>query len=236
MNGILTIAKKEVKSYFTSPTAYVVLAAFLLLSGWFFISPLFLINQATLSSLFNIIAIIFMVFIPAITMSCISREKSSDTIELLTTMPVSSMEILLGKFFASLFLIVVGLLITFVHMFTIIILGKNIDYGEIFCAYIAILFLGAVYSAIGLFASTYTKNQIVSFLISFFIIFFFFIINKITIFLPLSLENFFQYISIEYHLSGLLRGVIDSRAVIYFLSLIVVFLKFAEIKLNNNRN
>jgi len=221
------------KSYFNSPAAYIVLVIFLLLSGWFFASPLFINNQANLRTLFSIIPLLYLFFIPAITMGLLSREKNTGTMELLATLPLKDTQIVMGKFWASVSLIGVGLLLTSVHFFTIILLGTNVDIGAIFCGYIGLLFLGAVYSSIGIFASSITSNQIVSLIISFFIIFFFFVIKFFLFFVPDFLVGTFQFLSIDYHFSNIIRGVIDTRNIIYFVSLIVLFLKLAQSSLEN---
>ena len=233
MNLAITITKKEIKSYFNSPAAYIVLVIFLLLSGWFFASPLFINNQSNLRTLFGIIPLFYLFFIPAITMGLLSREKNTGTMELLATLPIKDSQIILGKFWASVILIGVGLLLTLVHFITIVLLGTNVDFGAIFCGYIGLLFLGAVYSAIGIFASSITSNQIVSLIISFFIIFFFFVIKFFLFFVPDFMVGIFQFISIDYHFSNIARGVIDTRNIIYFVSLVVLFLKLAQTSLEN---
>jgi len=235
MNYTSVIMKKELKSYFKTPTAYIFLVPFLLISGWFFASPLFVNNEADLRSFFNIVPWIYIIFVPAITMGLMAKEKNTGTIELLTTFPIKDSEIVMGKFWAAVILIAVGLLFSLFYFFTIVILGKNIDYGSIFCGYLGLLFLGAVYSAIGIFASSLTNNQIVAFIISFFIIFFLHIVGYSLFFIPGFLVGIFQYISVGYHLSNLSRGVIDTRNVIYFLSLIVLFLKLSMVSLQSRR-
>ena len=235
MNLTKLLTQKEFKGYFNSPSAYIILVAFLLISGWFFVSPLFINNLAELRSLFNIIPILYIFFIPAITMGLIAKEKNTGTIELLTTFPIKDSEIILGKFWASLSLILTGLLFTLIHLITIVILGKNIDFGAVFCGYMGLILLGAVYSSIGLFASSLTNNQIVAFIISFFIIFFLFILQYTLLLLPSYIVGLFQYLSIGYHFSNIARGVIDTRNIIYFLSLIVLFLKLSIIALRNRK-
>ncbi len=229
------ITKKELKSYFDSPAAYIILVIFLVISGWFFASPLFLNKVAEMRSLFNVVPIVYIFFVPAITMGLIAKEKVTGTIETLATLPIREKDIIMGKFWASIGLIGIALLLTLPNLLTIIILGKNIDYGAIFCGYFGLLLLGAVYSAIGIFTSTLTNNQIVAFIISFFIIAFLYIIQYSLIFIPAPLVAFFQYISIGYHLSNISRGVIDTRNIIYFLSLIVLFLYLAEYILHNRK-
>ncbi|MDP8204805.1 MAG: ABC transporter permease subunit [Candidatus Tenebribacter mawsonii] len=233
MNLALTITKKEIKSYFNSPAAYIVLVIFLLLSGWFFASPLFINNQANLRTLFSIIPLLYLFFIPAITMGLLSREKNTGTIEILATLPIKDTQIIMGKFWASVSLIGVGLLLTLVHFITILLLGTNVDFGAIFCGYIGLMFLGAVYSSIGIFASSITSNQIVALIISFFIIFFLFVIKFFLMFVPDFMVGIFQFLSIDYHFSNIIRGVIDTRNIIYFVSLIVLFLKLAQASLEN---
>ena len=223
MNYASIIAKKEIRGYITSPAAYIVLVIFLLLGGWFFANPLFLNNQADMRGLFSLIPIIYLFFIPAITMGLLAKERNNGTIELLTTLPIKDSDIIMGKFWASLLLIGIGLLFTLIHVLTIVILGKNIDYGSIFCGYLGLILLGGVYSAIGIFSSSITSNQIVAFIISFFIVFFLFI------------TGIFQYLSVSYHFSNISRGVIDSRNIIYFLSLIFVFLKLSQFALSSRK-
>ena len=227
MNYAKIIAAKELKGYFTSPAAYIVLVIFLLLSGWFFASPLFLSNTSDLRSLFGIVPIIYLFFIPAVTMNLISREKSTGTLETITTFPVTETQIIMGKFWASLILIAIGLLFTLIHFFTIMLLGTNVDYGVIFCGYLGLLLLGALYSAIGLFTSSISNNPIVAFIISFFIVFFLFIIQYSLFFIPPFLAGVFQYISSAYHFDNISRGVIDTRNLVYFASGTALFLKLS---------
>ena len=229
------LVKNELRNYFHSASAYVVLVVFLLITGWFFASPLFIVGQAELRSLFGTIPWIFLLFIPAITMGSIAREKTAGTLETLTTLPLKESQIVMGKYWAALLLTLVGVVFTLVHFVTIVILGSNIDYGAIFCGYLGLVLIGAVYSSIGIFASTLTNNQIVAFIVSFLFIFFFVIIEFILIFLPGSLVEIFQYLSIGYHFSNINRGVIDSRNIIYFLSLIVFFLRLAVISMETRK-
>jgi len=235
MGRTSVIYKKEMNGYFNAPSAYIVLVFFLILSAWFFTSPLFLNMQSDLSSLFNIIPILYLFFIPAITMGSISKEKNSGTIEILTTLPLKDSEIVMGKFWASLGFVVVGLAFTLIHFLTIVVFGTNIDYGAVFTGYLGMILVGAVYTAIGIFASSLTSNQIVAFIIGFFIIFVFFIVSYSLIFVPASLVAIVQYLSINYHLSNINKGVIDTRNIIYFLSLIVLFLKMSILLMESRK-
>lgn len=235
MNNALIIAKKEMKSYLNSPASYIVLFVFLIISSWFFTSPLFLINQATMDTLFGIVPIVFVFFIPAITMNLISRERDNGTIESLTTFPLTDTEIIAGKFLSSITLMGVGLLFTLIHFFTIAVLGQNVDFGAIVCGYLGLFLMGAAYSAIGIFSSTLSNNQIIAFIIALLIIFFLFILKFILFFLPGSMGELFQYISSDYHFSNLSRGIIDSRNIIYFGSLIAIFLKLAIVIMESRK-
>lgn len=223
MSKALLITKKELKSFFNSLSAYIIIVIFLLITGWFFSNTLFLRNQANMRILFDLIPIFFIPFIPAITMGFISKEKNSGTIELLTTFPINSKDIVIGKFLTSLALIAITLSFTVINLITIALLG-NVDFGPVIGGYIGLLFLGAAYSAIGVFGSSLTDNQIASFIISLGIIFFLFMLDKVTMFVPDFLAGIFNYLSIDYHFNNITKGVIDTRDIIYFLSIIVLFL------------
>lgn len=235
MTNAMLIAKKEIKSYFTSPAAYIALFVFLIISSWFFSSPLFLIGSASLRTLFNIIPIVYIFFVPAITMGLISKEKYTGTIEILTTCPISDGEIVWGKFIGSITIIFAGLAFTLVHLFTIMIIGENLDYGAILGGYLGLLMMGAAYSAIGIFASSLTDNQIIAFIIGLLIVFILFIVQSTLMFLPSSIANFFRYISSGYHFSNLMKGIIDSRDIIYFFSIILIFMKLSVVTLESRK-
>lgn len=225
-NHIVVFCKKELRSFFDSPIAYIVITIFLLISGWFFFSDLFLVNQASLRNLFNIIPFIFMFFIPAVAMRLISEEKRSGTIEVLLTLPVKDYEIILGKFLAGLILIFVAVILTLVYSLTLSGLG-NLDFGSVAAGYLGLMFLGATYLSVGVFTSSLTQNQIVAFITGFVIVFALYMLDKVLIFLPGFLSSFFEYLSVNYHFSNISRGVIDSRDLIYYLSLIFFFLFLA---------
>ncbi len=232
MHYIKTIALKEFTSFFKSPAAYMVLVGFLLITGWFFANPLFLINQSDLRTLFGIIPIIFLIFIPAITMGLVSKENNSGTIELLSTLPVKSSEIVIGKFIAGLGLIITGLILSLIHPLTILLIGTNVDAGAMFTGYLGLILLAAAYSAIGIFASCLTKNQIIAFIISFVVVFFFYILDYALFFIPSGISGIFQYLSINYHFSNIAKGVIDTRNIVYFGSLTYIFLFLAATTLD----
>jgi ABC-2 type transport system permease protein len=236
MRDILIIAKKELRTYLNSVSTYIVLVVFLILSGWFFSSIMFKAGKAELRQLFSVLHMVYLFFIPALTMGMISREKATKTIELLATLPIRLKAIIWGKFLAAASLIVIILLFTMVHLATIAIIGENVDYGSIFVGYLGLVFIGAAYCAIGVFASSLQGNQIVAFIIGFAISLFFYGLQYVTALIPTAVADIFQFLSFDYHLQNFLKGVIDTRDVIYLGSIVTGFLLLAEFILNlNNR-
>jgi ABC-2 type transport system permease protein len=234
MDNILCIFKREFRSYFDSPVAYIVLIFFLLISGYFFTSNLFLMNQANLRTLFGIVPLLFVFFVPAISMRLLAEEKKSGTIELLLTYPIRDMEIVIGKYLAALGLILALLIFTFVYAISVSTLG-DLDGGQVVSGYIGLFLLGAAYLAIGVFASSITENQIVAFIVALAISFFFFILDKILFFVPSSLASILEYLAIEYHFQNISRGVIDTRNIIYYASVIFIGLLFASHALSRRK-
>lgn len=234
MKNILTIFKKELRSYFNSPVAYIVLFVFLIITGWFFTSSLFLAGFVTMRNVFDIIPFIFLFFIPAITMRAFSEEKKSGTIELLMTKPITDEEIIIGKFLAALSLTAIGLAFTVIYVFSLTFLGK-IDLAPIIGTYIGLLLMSGIYISIGIFASSLTENQVVAFILSFVIVFALFLLNKVLIFLPATVASVLEYISTDYHFSSIARGVIDTRNVIYYLSGITIFILLTKASLERRK-
>jgi len=224
MRNLKAIYFKEMKSYFNSPMAYIFLVIFAVINGYFFTRTFFLFNQSDMRSLFNIVPLIYIFFIPAVTMSLIAREKNLGTMEVMSTLPLKDMDFVLGKFLSALSLIVIGLLITLIHFLTLTQVGTNVDYGAVFTGYLGLALAGAVYSSVGTFASSLTDNQVVAFIIGIFIVIIFFLMDKMLMFVPVSLTGLIQFLSVDYHLSNISRGVIDSRNLIYFSSVVGFFL------------
>lgn len=234
MNNIMVIARREFKSYFDSPVAYIVLTFFLIVTGYFFTSNLFLANQADLRTLWGIVPLLFVFFIPALSMKLLAEEKKSGTIELLYTYPIKDSEIVVGKYLAALGLLGVLVACTIVYAITIGSLG-NMDSGQAVAGYIGLILMAASYLAIGVFATSVTDNQIVAFILALFISFFFFIADKILFFLPGGIAGIFEYLAIEYHFQNVARGVIDSRNLLYFGSIIFFGLLLASHALSRRR-
>lgn len=224
MHSILPIYKKEMRSFFTTPMAYIFLVVFALVTGYFFTNTFFLYNQSDMRSLFSIIPLVYLFFIPAVSMGLISREKSLGTIEIITTLPIRERDIVIGKYFAGLSLILIALLTTMIHYFTLINVGTVTDHGAVFTGYLGLALLGGVYTAVGIFASSITENQVVAFIVGIAIVLVFFLMDKLLVFVPASLAGIIQYLSTEFHLSNISRGVIDTRNLIYFGSVIGFFL------------
>jgi ABC-2 type transport system permease protein len=226
MHQVYVLAKKEFRSYFDSPVAYVVITLFLLIAGWQFSSSLFLNNSADLRTLFSIVRFILLFFIPALSMRLISEEKRLGTIELLMTLPIKDWQLVIGKFIAAYLLVIITILLTLIHYITVASLGEP-DFGAAIGGYIGLIMVVGVYLSIGIFTSSLTQNQIVAFIVSFVIIFFFFILDKIIFFFPGFIATLFEYLSIDYHFNSIARGVIDSRNLIYYLSMMFLFLFLA---------
>ena len=224
MRNLKAIFYREMKSYFNSPMAYIFLIIFAIINGYFFTRTFFLFDQSDMRSLFNIIPLVYIFFIPAITMSLIAKEKNLGTMEVISTLPLTDWDFVLGKFLSAISLIKISLIITFVHFFTLTQVGTNIDYGAIFSGYLGLVLVGAVYCSVGIFASSLTDNQVVAFIIGIFIVIIFFLMDKMLMFVPIYLTSLIQFLSVDYHLSNISRGVIDSRNLIYFFSIIGFFL------------
>lgn len=234
LSNVLPIYRRELRSYFNSPVAYVVIVVFLAIIGWFFTSNLFLMNVASLRIVFELVPLIFLFFVPAVTMRLLAEEKKSGTLELLTTKPVRDVEIVLGKFLAAWTLLAASLAPTILYLVSVMAIGK-IDMGPVFTGYLGLLLMGAVYIGIGLLASSLTENQIVAFILSFLIVFALFMMDKILIYVPEGFASTIEFLAIDYHFSNIARGVIDSRNIIYFGSLLGFSLFLATVSLQRRK-
>jgi ABC-2 type transport system permease protein len=234
LSNVGPIFRRELRSYFNSPVAYVVIIVFLSIIGWFFTSNLFLMNVASMRIVFELVPLVFLFFVPAITMRLIAEEKKSGTLELLTTKPVRDVEIILGKFLAAWTLLAAALAPTALYAISVGVLG-SLDLGPVFTGYIGLLLMGGVYIAIGLFASSLTENQIVAFIIGFLIVLALFLMDKVLMYVPEAFASTLEFLAIDYHFSNIARGVIDSRNVIYFGSLLGFSLYLATVSLERRK-
>ncbi|MCK4772687.1 MAG: ABC transporter permease subunit [Candidatus Latescibacteria bacterium] len=232
--NIWALFRKELKAYFNSPIAYVVMTVFLIMAGWFFTSDLFLVGQATMRTFFEVSRLIFVFFVPAVTMRLLAEERASGSLELLVTYPVTDIEIVLAKWLAAMTLLTITLGFTFVYFFTVVVLG-NPDEGTVFGGYLGLLLMGGAGSALGLFTSSLTRNQVVAFVLAFAVLFALFMLDNLLVFIPASIGAIVEYLSFGYHLDNLSRGVIDSRDLLYFISLTVMGLALASDRLADRR-
>ncbi|MGM0656400.1 MAG: ABC transporter permease subunit [Thermodesulfobacteriota bacterium] len=228
MTPIKTIALKEFKDYFISPIAYIVISLFLIVTGWFFFSTFFIYGRADLRDFFALLPITFSFFIPAVTMRMFAEEKNVGSYESLLTMPVSFSHIALGKFFAASAFAAAMLLPTLSYPLFISFIG-NVDLGPVIGGYIGALLLGGAYCSIGLFASALTRNQIIAFIIGCAICFTLTIIDRMLFFVPERLVPVVEYLGANAHFTNISKGIIDSRDLIYFASVIFIFIFSTDI-------
>ncbi|MEL7021723.1 MAG: gliding motility-associated ABC transporter permease subunit GldF [Bacteroidota bacterium] len=242
---MLSIFQKELNTFFSSLIGYIVIGVFLVFLGlmMFVFTDTSLLNYqyATLEQLFSLAPLIFIFLIPAITMRSFSEEHQTGTIELLVTRPLRDSSIVLGKYFACLLLVAFALLPTLLYVYTVYSLGSpvgNIDLGAVAGSYIGLLFLAAGFVSIGVFASSVSNNQIVAFTLATFLCFLFYwgflFFSKLPIFVG-RVDDVVQMIGIDYHYRSMSRGVLDSRDVIYFLSLITLFILATVISLGRRK-
>lgn len=232
---INVIFKRELHSYFTSPVAYIVTGLFLIFSGVMFFSTFFIIGRADLRNFFGLLPLLFSFFIPALTMRSFSEETRSGSLETLMTLPVTSFDVVMGKYLASFAFSCTMLVPTLFYVLTAAIFGSP-DYGPIIGGYIGGIFLAGSFAAIGLFASSITKNQIVAFFIAFSISILLAMIDSFLFLLPASLVDFIGFFSAGNHFSSISRGILDSRDLLYFISVTVLFFAMTVKSLSSRRS
>ncbi len=236
-----SIALREIKSFFGSPIGYLVIALFLLLNGlflWIFSGEFNILDSgfADLSPFFTLSPWILLFLIPAVTMKSFSDEKKQGTIELLLTKPLSVWQIVNGKFFGAFLLILIALLPTLLYVSIIStyrIPTSSIDFGSTMGSYFGLLFLISGYTAIGIFTSTLSENQIVAFLLAVFLCFIFYFGFEGISSIFKSSEDLIASFGMNYHFKSISRGVIDTRDVLYFLSITILFLSITVYKLKS---
>jgi ABC-2 type transport system permease protein len=225
-------------SFFDSLIAYILLALFLGFSGfftWLYGSDVFLINQVTLRPFFSIAYWTLFFFIPALTMRSLAEEKKSGTIELLLTKAITDRQVIIGKFLAALILICIALAFTLPYVITLASIG-NLDLGEAICGYLGLTLLSAAYISIGIYASSITSNQIVAFLTALFVGLFFHIIFDVLANSSSGLlGETFSTLSLSNHFESIQRGVVDSKDLIYFFSIIFLGLFLTEANLSKRK-
>ncbi len=236
---------KELRQFFSSLIGYIAIIVFLLVLGlfmWIFPDTSILdFGYATLDSFFSIAPYIFIFLIPAITMRSFAEEINTGTIELLSTRPVTELQIILGKYFAALLLVLIAIIPTFIYFYTVYALASpvgNVDVGGILGSYFGLFFLGAVFVAIGIFCSAITSNQIVAFILGVFLCFFIYLafsyLSQFGIFVGKN-DYLVESFGLSAHYDAMGKGVIDTRDVVYFLSLISAFILFTRTALSSRR-
>ncbi len=242
---MLTLLKKEISSFLSSLTGYIVITVFLLINGlflWVFKGDFNILDfgYANLDGLFMIAPFVFLFLIPAITMRLFAEEKKSGTMELILTKPLSELEIVMAKYLSGLILVIFSLLPTLVYFFSVWYLGMpkgNIDLGGMWGSYIGLLFLGASFVAIGMFASTLTDNQIVSFIIAVFLCGFLYVgfdfIYSFDLFGKADL--LIKSLGLNDHYQSMSRGVLDTRDMIYFLGVIALFILLSKFSIERRK-
>ena len=228
MKQAVHIFKKEFRTYFVSPIAYIVISIFLLVTGWFFFTTFFLYNQANLRNFFSLLPIIFSFVVPAVTMKLFSEELNVGSYEILLTMPVTFLDVVVGKFLSAVAFIAVMIAPTLSYPITVSFLGE-LDWGPVAGGYLGTVLLGASFAAIGLFASSLTRNQIIAFIIGMAICFSLVLVDKMLFFLPQTLLGILSYLGADAHFQNISKGIIDSRDVLYFLSVCFVGLYGAHL-------
>ncbi len=242
---MVSIFRKELNLFFSSLTGYISITIFLVAIGlfiWVFPETNVMdFGYATLDSLFIIGPWMFMFLIPAITMRSFSEERRSTTFEILATKPISDLNIIFGKYLASLSLVIFSLLPTLIYFYTIYHLGDpagNIDTGATWGSYLGLLFVGGIFISIGIFSSSVTDNQIVAFISAIFLCFFFYIGFDYLSGLPIfygKTDNIIKMIGINDHYTSISRGVIDTRDIIYFLTIKAAFTMATKLSLESRK-
>lgn len=241
MNRVIPVFVRELSQYFNTPLGFIYIDVFLLLTGFFFfeLSKFFIVEQASMRNLFQLLPWVYLFFVPAISMRLLAEDKKIGTVEVLMTLPLRDWEVVLAKFFAAFIFLTVALLLTFPLIMVVARAaadGITLDYGPIIGGYIAAILMGGAFLAVGIFFSSLTDNQIVAFILSVVTMAIFLLIGipDIAGFFPAVLHRFVLNISLVSHFYSVQRGVIDSRDMLYYLSIIFIFL-FATIRMVESR-
>lgn len=227
MTKVGAIWRKEFRSYWFSPIAYIVITVFLVLMNWFFFRTFYLVGNADVRGYFGMLPWAFLFLMPALTMRQWAEELRSGTIETLMTKPVTDWEVVLGKYLAGVSFLVIVLVLTVTTPLTVSAISTNgLDWGVLLTSYLGTLLLGAAYLAIGGWAGSFTSNQIVAFIVGVALIFVGIMIGEriVTMFVPNFLVTVLEYLGLQQHYSSISRGVIDTRDIIYYVSVVFLFL------------
>lgn len=234
MRQVLLIFQREFKDYFISPIAYIVIATFLLVIGGLFFSSFFVMGQADLRVFFSRLPFTFALVVPIITMRLFSEELNVGSYELLLTLPVTYIDIILGKFLAAVAFVAAILIPTLSYPIFISFLG-DLDWGVVIGGYIGTLLMGAAYAAIGIFFSSVTRNQIIAAIVGMVICAVLAFVDQLLFFLPDAVLKIVAYISTGYHFQNIAKGIIDTRDLLYFGSIMFLGLYATHLGLQSKR-
>ncbi len=221
MTQITNIAIKEFKDYFVSPIAYIVISLFLVVTGWFFFSTFFIFDRADMRNFFSMLPMIFAFIIPAVTMRLFAEEMNVGSYETLLTMPVSFLDIAVGKFLGATLFTACMLLPTLSYPIFISTVGQ-MDMGPVIGGYVGAILLGAAYCSVGIFASSLTRNQIVAFIIGAAICFTLTVLDRVLFFVPGTFAGIVGFLGADSHFQSIAKGILDSRDIVYFISVMVL--------------
>jgi ABC-2 type transport system permease protein len=236
MKNIWVIGKREFVSYFSSPIAYVAISVFLVVVGlkFFIVDSFFETGEASLRSFFELVPVFFVFYLPAVAMRLISEEKRLGTFELLATLPVSDAEIVLGKFVGALGFLMVTLLLTLFYPLLLGNLGDP-DGGAILGGYIGLLLIGMSFLSISIMTSSWTGSQIVAYIVGAVVSSLFYFIDAILKAFWEGAKDVAAYVSFDTHFTNFTRGVVDTRDLVFFLSMTAIGLVIATFSLNRRR-
>lgn len=234
MRQAVHIFRKEFGSYFISPVAYIVISIFLLITGWFFFTTFFLLDQASLRNFFSMLPVIFAFVVPAVTMRLFSEELNVGSYETLLTLPVRYSEVVVGKYLAAVAFMGAMLVPTLAYPLTVSTLGE-LDWGPVAGGYAGAILLAAAYAAVGLFASSLTRNQIIAFITGMAICFTLTLMERMLFFLPESLLGVLSYMGSNPHFQNISKGIIDTRDIVYFISVSFIGLYAAHLVIEEKK-
>lgn len=237
MKQTFNITKKELREYFSSPVAYIVIGVFALIVGVYFSRNVFVDNQANLRKLFEFIPLVWIVIIPALTMRSFAEEIKNGTLEVLMTLPVTKLQIIFGKFLSNLVVALFMLLSTLPAFITVNYLG-NPDIGQTITAYIGLLLVASVYIIIGLAISLNSKNQIIAFIISSFLLALLYMVGEAEVLkiIPVRYHQIMEFVGLGAHFRSIARGVLDSRDILYYLSVMILSFMITLFSFNKIQN
>lgn len=237
MKQTFNITKKELREYFSSPVAYIVIGVFALMIGVYFSRNVFVDNQANLRKLFEFIPLIWIIIIPALTMRSFAEELKNGTLEVLMTLPVTKLQIIFGKFFSNLVIAFFMLLTTLPAFITVNYMG-NPDIGQTATAYLGLLLVASVYIIIGLAISVNSKNQIIAFIISSFLLAILYLVGEEDVLkvIPARYHQIMEFIGLGAHFRSIARGVLDSRDVLYYISVMILTFMVTLFSFNKIQN